>query len=109
MMLSDAAREYVSPEQLQEFFSPTEAAAFEIEHGRKLNARSYAFPVVLFGSAYWEGLLKWMKEVLLKEGKIVESDLKLLYLTDSPAEAVEIVVKSQDSLRKLDKTISDIY
>jgi len=49
MMLSDAAREYVSPEQLQEFFSPTEAAAFEIEHGRKLNARSYAFPVVLFG------------------------------------------------------------
>jgi uncharacterized protein (TIGR00730 family) len=65
------------------------------------------FPVVLFGTAYWEGLLKWMKEVLLEEGKIVEQDLKLLYLTDSPAEVVEIVVKSQDSLRKLDKAVSD--
>jgi len=49
VMLSDAAREHVSPEQLQEFFSPSEVAAFEIEHGRKLNARSYLFPVVLFG------------------------------------------------------------
>ncbi|HEV7843809.1 MAG TPA: TIGR00730 family Rossman fold protein [Pyrinomonadaceae bacterium] len=65
------------------------------------------FPVVMFGTDYWEGLVKWMKERLLEEGKIVESDLKLLYLTDSPAEAVEIVVKSQDSLRKLDKSISD--
>jgi uncharacterized protein (TIGR00730 family) len=65
------------------------------------------FPVILFGSAYWGGMLTWLKDMMLEEGKIVESDLKLLYLTDSPAEAVEIVAKSQDSLRKLDKTISD--
>jgi hypothetical protein len=49
MMLSDAARQRVSPDQLQEFFSPTASAAFEIEHGRRLNAGEYAFPVVLFG------------------------------------------------------------
>jgi hypothetical protein len=49
MMLSDAARQRVSPDQLQEFFSPTASAAFEIEHGKRLNAGEYAFPVVLFG------------------------------------------------------------
>jgi uncharacterized protein (TIGR00730 family) len=65
------------------------------------------FPVVLFGAAYWEGMLKWLREMMLEEGKIIESDLKMMHLTDSPEEAVEIVAKSQDSLRKLDKTISN--
>jgi uncharacterized protein (TIGR00730 family) len=67
------------------------------------------FPVVLFGSAYWGGMLDWVKGLMLSEGKIAENDLRLLHLTDSPAEAVEIVVKSQDSLRKLDKTVEDEY
>ena len=67
------------------------------------------FPVVLFGSAYWGGMMEWIKGLMLTEGKINESDLKLLHLTDSPAEAVEIVVSSQDSLRKLDKTVSKEY
>jgi hypothetical protein len=65
------------------------------------------FPVVLFGSDYWAGMLKWLKEVLLVEGKITERDFEMLHLTDSPAEVVEIINKSQDSLRKLDKTISN--
>src|SRR5919112_5822326 len=62
------------------------------------------FPVVLFGSDYWGGMLDWVKGLMFSEGKINENDLGLLKLTDSPAEAVEIVVRSQDSLRKLDKT-----
>jgi uncharacterized protein (TIGR00730 family) len=67
------------------------------------------FPVVLFGSAFWGGMLEWVKGLMLSEGKIAEADLQLLHLTDSPAEAVEIVVRSQDSLRKLDKMVSDEY
>ncbi|HKQ99506.1 MAG TPA: TIGR00730 family Rossman fold protein [Pyrinomonadaceae bacterium] len=67
------------------------------------------FPVVLFGSAYWGGMMEWVKGLMLEEGKISDSDLHLLHLTDSPAEAVEIVVNSQDSLRKLDKMVSDEY
>ena len=67
------------------------------------------FPVVLFGTDYWGGLMRWVTDVMLKEGKISPEDLRLLYLTDSPAEAVEIVVRSQDSLRKLDKTFSSEY
>jgi uncharacterized protein (TIGR00730 family) len=67
------------------------------------------FPVVLFGTAYWGGMMEWVKGLMLSEGKIAEADLRLLHLTDSPAEAVEIVVRSQDSLRKLDKTVSNEY
>jgi uncharacterized protein (TIGR00730 family) len=67
------------------------------------------FPVVLFGTSYWGGMMKWVEEMMLSEGKINNTDLRLLYLTDSPAEVVQIVVKSQDSLRKLDKAISGDY
>jgi uncharacterized protein (TIGR00730 family) len=67
------------------------------------------FPVVLFGSAYWKGMVEWVRELMLSEGKIREADLHMLNLTDSPEEVVEIVVKSQDSLRKLDNTVSDEY
>jgi uncharacterized protein (TIGR00730 family) len=67
------------------------------------------FPVVLFGTDYWGGMMKWVRERLLEEGKISQPDINLLHLTDSPSEAVEIVVKSQDALRKLDLTTSDDY
>ena len=65
------------------------------------------FPVVMFGSNYWKGLLDWISDVALKEGKVSDQDLKLLHITDSPEEVVKILVNSQDSLRALDKTISE--
>jgi uncharacterized protein (TIGR00730 family) len=67
------------------------------------------FPVIMFGSEYWGGMLKWIRDVMLREGKISEADVTLLYVTDSPAEVVEIINRSQDSLRKLDQTVSDEY
>lgn len=66
------------------------------------------FPVVLFGSAYWEGLLNWIREFALKEGKVTEQDLKLLHVTDSPAEVVQIIVNSQSSLLMTNHIISEI-
>jgi uncharacterized protein (TIGR00730 family) len=59
------------------------------------------FPVVLFGVKYWQKLLDWMEDTMLTAGNIDEFDFRLLYLTDSPQEAVDIVTKSQDSLRNL--------
>jgi len=59
------------------------------------------FPVVLYGSEYWGGMIKWIKEKMLESKYVSERDLKLLHLTDSPSEAVEIVVRSQDYLRQL--------
>lgn len=54
------------------------------------------FPVVLFGSAYWEGLLEWMRAHLLADGLISPEDVALLHVTDDPAEAVRLVVESFD-------------
>jgi uncharacterized protein (TIGR00730 family) len=67
------------------------------------------FPVVMFGSRYWKGLLDWIKDVALLEGKVSEADLNLLHITDSPAEVVEIIQKSQDALRALRQDTSDDY
>ena len=54
------------------------------------------FPVVLYGSSYWQGMIDWIKGPVLSEGKISEEDLRRLHLTDSPAEIVEIISRSQD-------------
>jgi hypothetical protein len=51
MMLTDAARQAVSSDKLQEFFSPSNHAAYEIQRGRRLNGGEYVFPVVLYGAA----------------------------------------------------------
>jgi hypothetical protein len=66
------------------------------------------FPVVLFGSVYWRALLDWIRDFAMKEGKVTEQDLKLLHVTDSPAEVVKIIVNSQDSLRLDNPLISEI-
>jgi uncharacterized protein (TIGR00730 family) len=50
------------------------------------------FPVVLFDSDYWEELLVWLREEMLDDGLISPEDVELLYLTDDPLEAVELVV-----------------
>jgi uncharacterized protein (TIGR00730 family) len=50
------------------------------------------FPVVLFGTQYWQGLLNWLKETMLKDGKISPGDLDLMIVTDSPEEAVKVIV-----------------
>ena len=50
------------------------------------------FPVVLFGRAYWDPMLRWIEGTPLVEGMISPEDLRLLTVTDDPAEAVRGVV-----------------
>jgi uncharacterized protein (TIGR00730 family) len=47
------------------------------------------FPVILVGTDYWRGLIEWMRERLLGEGKISRGDLDLITITDDPAEVRE--------------------
>lgn len=49
------------------------------------------FPVILVGSKYWGGLIDWIKEVLLKEKTIAESDLDIFQVVETPEEAVAII------------------
>jgi predicted Rossmann-fold nucleotide-binding protein len=50
------------------------------------------FPIVLYGSEYWKGLLDWIKEtVMTKEQNVSPQDLDLISIVDTPEEAVAII------------------
>jgi uncharacterized protein (TIGR00730 family) len=51
------------------------------------------FPIVLFGSAYWAGLVGWLQDRVLREAKISADDFGLLHVTDDPDDAVRHVVE----------------
>lgn len=65
------------------------------------------FPVVLFGSEYWRGLLDWLKTSALSGTMIADKDFSLLSITDSPTEVVEIISRSQNSLGILNPQVAD--
>lgn len=46
----------------------------------------HPFPIFLMGSAYWAGLIDWIKDKMLKEMCISEKDLELFRITDDPEE-----------------------
>lgn len=52
-----------------------------------------SFPIVLYGSEYWSGMLGWLREQMLGHGYIHEKDLELLQLVDDPAEAVRLATR----------------
>ena len=54
-----------------------------------------SFPVVLFGSSYWQGLLDWLRDTMAPEGKINEVDLDLLHVCDDVDEVVDIIRRSE--------------
>ena len=49
------------------------------------------FPIILVGTSFWTGLLSWLKETLVAEGTISETDLDLISVVDSPAEIIPII------------------
>ncbi|SNZ03634.1 hypothetical protein SAMN06265182_0429 [Persephonella hydrogeniphila] len=50
------------------------------------------FPVILYGSEYWNGLVQWIKDVLLPNGFISPEDFSLFQIVDDLDEIVEIIV-----------------
>ena len=56
------------------------------------------FPVVLIGTSYWAGLLRWLRARVASEGKIDPSDVDLLVVTDDVDEAVSLMVASRARL-----------
>jgi uncharacterized protein (TIGR00730 family) len=49
------------------------------------------FPIVLVGSAYWRGMLDWLRDRPAAEGKLGPEDFGFLSLADEPAEVVRLV------------------
>ena len=52
-----------------------------------------SFPLILMGSDYWRGLVDWMKNTMLAEGKISLTDLDLIQVVDEPEEVVKLIKK----------------
>jgi hypothetical protein len=52
------------------------------------------FPIVLVGSAYWSGLLSWLRETVLAEGNVHAEELDLLTVVDKPEEVVKVITKA---------------
>jgi uncharacterized protein (TIGR00730 family) len=49
------------------------------------------FPIVLFGSDYWTGLIDWLRDAVAAEGKIDRIDVERIVVTDSIDDVLEIV------------------
>jgi len=49
------------------------------------------FPVVLVGTAYWAGLLEWIRDTQVAAGAVSETDLGLFHVTDDPEEVCRIM------------------
>jgi hypothetical protein len=69
MMLSDTVRQQTSAELLEQFFSPAPDAAYEIAHGKRLNATEYVFPAVLFGASKTSLSPHAGRIILIRNGK----------------------------------------
>jgi uncharacterized protein (TIGR00730 family) len=50
------------------------------------------FPMILFGTKHWQGLLKWMDASLGRGGFISSGDMDLFTLTDDPKHVVDIIL-----------------
>ncbi len=57
----------------------------------KQTRKIHDFPVILFGSAYWGGLVDWLTNRLLADKMVSKRDLKLFSVTDDPKEVVETI------------------
>jgi len=57
----------------------------------------YQFPVILFGTRYWAGLIRWLQARVLAERKISPGDIDLMVLTDDPAEAAAAVIRGYEA------------
>ncbi|WP_332645137.1 TIGR00730 family Rossman fold protein [Aeromicrobium sp.] len=47
-----------------------------------------SFPIVLFGTEYWGGLIDWLRNTMLTDYKVSAEDIDMLHITDDVDEAV---------------------
>ena len=52
------------------------------------------FPVILFGTDYWAGLIAWIRSTLIPAGKVNPADLDLLTCTDDVDQTVKLIIEA---------------
>jgi hypothetical protein len=61
------------------------------------------FPVILYGTQYWSGLVDWLRQTVLPGGKINPADLELVHVTDDADEAVSLIVEAEKARSQQDE------
>jgi len=56
------------------------------------------FPIILYGSSFWSGLIGWLKSQVLTLACISEEDLDLFYIVDTPEEVLPIISEYNEQL-----------
>jgi hypothetical protein len=49
------------------------------------------FPIILVGKDYWQGLIDWVKTIVLNEKNISPEDLDIFKIADTAEETVKII------------------
>lgn len=57
-------------------------------------------PLILFGSAFWAGLMDWIKSQMVGNNLIADDELDLIAITDDPAEVVAIMNRQREALSR---------
>jgi len=60
------------------------------------------FPVILFGSDYWGGLIQWLRERVLAVNNITPEDVDSIHIVDDPQRVAEIVCQWHDKAMVVD-------
>jgi uncharacterized protein (TIGR00730 family) len=58
------------------------------------------FPVILYGSKFWKGLIDWLRDQVLTTGCIDEEDLLLFHIVDTTDEVLPIIQEHFDRIRQ---------
>src|SRR5207244_12253273 len=62
------------------------------------------FPVILYDSKYWGGLVTWIRETMLSTEKILPEDGGLLMLSDDPQEICRLVIEAYHETYRQERT-----
>jgi uncharacterized protein (TIGR00730 family) len=66
----------------------------------KQTGKIHEFPVILYGSDYWRGLVQWLEDQTLKHRMISRGDLRLFQVVDDPNHVVEIIERNYERRKR---------
>jgi uncharacterized protein (TIGR00730 family) len=67
----------------------------------KQTEKIHDFPVILYGSSYWKGLVRWLRERALQDRMISRKDMQLFKVTDDVDEIVRITKRQYERRKRM--------
>src|SRR5437868_1896565 len=62
------------------------------------------FPIILYDSKYWGGLINWIRDAMLSTNKVSQEDVGLLMLSDNPQEICRLVIEAYQETYRQERT-----